>query len=148
MAETLSTIGTMIGNDIKDLRIKKLDKEEAKQTFLSTVEQSTEQVVKSDVTFQGTLSINKILENTFDIRNKNITDIKNATDIILKLKPVKQIISDVETVGFISTEIKDDVPHVITQTSTSTKMEYSKLIPFLVATIQEQQLEINALKNK
>jgi len=148
MAETLSTIGTMIGNDIKDLRIKKLDKEEANQTFLSTVEQSTEQMVKSDINFQGTLSINKVLENTFDIRNKNITDIKDATDIILKLKPVKQLINNVETVGFISTEIKDDVPNVITQTATSTKMEYSKLIPFLVAALQEQQLEINALKNK
>ena len=147
MAETLSTIGAMVGNDIKDLRIKKLDKEEASKKYLST-ENVDKQLVKSNVTFQGSVSINKILEDTFDIRNTKTTDIKEASKIILNLKPVKQISNDKERVGFVSTEIENILPTLITKDDSTVKMEYLKLIPFLVATIQEQQIEINTLKNK
>ena len=151
MAETLSSIGTMVGKDIKDLRFKKLDKSEANSNFLRTKIKAITQIVESDVDFKGNLSINKILEDTFEIRNSDTIDIKNATDILLKLKPVHQLINNEKKIGFVSDEAKElekEIPEVISINDENTKMEYIKLIPLLIAAIQEQQIEIETLKTK
>jgi len=151
MAETLSSIGTMVGKDIKDLRFKKLDKREANSNFLRTKIKAITQIVESDVDFKGNLSINKILEDTFEIRNSDTIDIKNATDILLKLKPVHQLINNEKKIGFVSDEAKElekEIPEVISINDENTKMEYIKLIPLLIAAIQEQQIEIETLKTK
>jgi len=55
MAETLSTIGTMVGADIKDLRLTKIDTEVADNKYIRTDLTSGVQTISSDLEILGTL---------------------------------------------------------------------------------------------
>ena len=95
---------------------------------------------------------------TSDYRLKeNVTDITGATDRLKQLNPVRfNFIADADTTvdGFLAHEVQSVVPEAITGTKDAVDSEgnpeyqgidQSKLVPLLVATIQEQQTAIEAL---
>jgi hypothetical protein len=88
---------------------------------------------------------------------ENVTDMTNATDRLKQLNPVRfNFIADADTTvdGFLAHEVQDVVPEAITGTHNEVDddgnavmqgIDQSKLVPLLVATIQEQQAAIEAL---
>jgi hypothetical protein len=88
---------------------------------------------------------------------ENVTDITGATDRLKQLNPVRfNFIIDADTTvdGFLAHEVQSVVPEAITGTHNEVDAEgnpeyqgidQSKLVPLLVATIQEQQTAIEAL---
>ena len=88
---------------------------------------------------------------------ENVTDITGATDRLKQLNPVRfNFIVDPDTTvdGFLAHEVQDIVPEAITGTKDAVDddgnavyqgIDQSKLVPLLVATIQEQQAAIEAL---
>jgi len=88
---------------------------------------------------------------------ENVTAITSATDRLKQLNPVRfNFIADADTTvdGFLAHEVQDVVPEAITGTKDAVDSEgnpeyqgidQSKLVPLLVATIQEQQAAIEAL---
>jgi hypothetical protein len=95
---------------------------------------------------------------TSDYRLKeNVTDITGATDRLKQLNPVRfNFIADSDTTvdGFLAHEVQAVVPEAVTGTHNEVDddgnavmqgIDQSKLVPLLVATIQEQQAAIEAL---
>ena len=95
---------------------------------------------------------------TSDHRLKeNVTAITSATDRLKQLNPVRfNFIADADTTvdGFLAHEVQSVVPEAITGTHNEVDddgnavmqgIDQSKLVPLLVATIQEQQAAIEAL---
>ena len=95
---------------------------------------------------------------TSDHRLKeNVTDITGATDRLKQLKPVRfNFIADADTTvdGFLAHEVQSVVPEAITGTKDAVDddgnavyqgIDQSKLVPLLVAALQEQQAAIEAL---
>ena len=88
---------------------------------------------------------------------ENVSDITGATDRLKQLNPVRfNFIADADTTvdGFLAHEVQDIVPEAITGTKDAVDddgnavmqgIDQSKLVPLLVATIQEQQTAIEAL---
>ena len=88
---------------------------------------------------------------------ENVTAITSATDRLNQLNPVRfNFIVDPDTTvdGFLAHEVQDIVPEAITGTKDAVDddgnavmqgIDQSKLVPLLVATIQEQQTAIEAL---
>ena len=88
---------------------------------------------------------------------ENVADITGATDRLKQLNPVRfNFIADADTTvdGFLAHEVQDIVPEAITGTKDAVDddgnavmqgIDQSKLVPLLVATIQEQQAAIEAL---
>mgnify|MGYP003676230672 FL=1 len=88
---------------------------------------------------------------------ENVSDITGATDRLKQLNPVRfNFIADADTTvdGFLAHEVQDIVPEAITGTKDAVDddgnavmqgIDQSKLVPLLVATIQEQQAAIEAL---
>jgi len=108
---------------------------------------------------------------TSDLRYKtNISDIQYGLNEVLKLRPVsynwkneKLNIGDTKNLGFIAQEMESIVPDVVVHTQTEIDKEthqpasefpdtygvkYSELIPVLVKAIQEQQAQIEQLKQE
>lgn len=90
--------------------------------------------------------------NASDIRiKKDIKDIKYGLDTILKLSPksykLKQ--DDSEKIGFIAQEIKDIIPEVVYgKDDDFLTLDYASMVSILVKAVQEQQQQINLLKQK
>jgi len=95
---------------------------------------------------------------TSDHRLKeNVTAITSATDRLKQLNPVRfNFIADADTTvdGFLAHEAQAVVPEAVTGTHNEVDgdgnavmqgIDQSKLVPLLVATIQEQQVAIEAL---
>jgi hypothetical protein len=88
---------------------------------------------------------------------ENVTDMTGATDRLKQLNPVRfNFIVDADTTvdGFLAHEVQSVVPEAITGTHNEVDadgnpeyqgIDQSKLVPLLVATIQEQQTAIEAL---
>ena len=89
---------------------------------------------------------------------ENVTDITGATDRLKQLNPVRfNFISDADTTvdGFLAHEVQSVVPEAITGTHNEVDdegspvyqgIDQSKLVPLLVATIQELEARIAALE--
>jgi len=90
---------------------------------------------------------------------ENVTDITGATDRLKQLNPVRfNFIADADTTvdGFLAHEVQDVVPEAITGTKDAVDddgnpvyqgIDQSKLVPLLVATIQELEARIAALES-
>lgn len=89
---------------------------------------------------------------TSDRRLKeDIVTLKNAPAILNKLRPVRfnWIKNGQADIGFIAQEVEKQVPEITSQdTSGIKRVDYAKLIPILVGTIQEQQKRIEQLEKK
>lgn len=95
---------------------------------------------------------------------KDVQDLNYGIDELMKLRPVRyhqynslitnnQILltdSFKETIGFIAQEVNDVVKEAVTAGSDSSLwgMDYNKLVPVLVKSIQDQQAEIETLKKQ
>lgn len=95
---------------------------------------------------------------------KDVQDLNYGIDELMKLRPVRynqynslitnnQILltdSFKETIGFIAQEVNDVVKEAVTAGSDSSLwgMDYNKLVPVLVKSIQDQQMEIETLKKQ
>jgi hypothetical protein len=89
---------------------------------------------------------------------ENVTDITGATDRLKQLNPVRfNFIADADTTvdGFLAHEVQDVVPEAITGSKDAVDadgnpvyqgIDQSKLVPLLVATIQELEARIAALE--
>ena len=89
---------------------------------------------------------------------ENVTDITGATERLKQLNPVRfNFIADADTTvdGFLAHEVQDVVPEAITGTKDAVDddgnpvyqgIDQSKLVPLLVATIQELEARIAALE--
>lgn len=98
--------------------------------------------------------------STSDIRlKKNITPLSNAIQTVMKLNPVhynkrSNLTSNeynIDENGFIAQEIGRIMPNAVTATSDSDKLlsiNYISIIPVLTKAIQEQQTEIDLLKQE
>ena len=105
--------------------------------------------VSATSTFFNTSSDHRLKES--------ITDITGATDRLKQLNPVRfNFIADSDTTvdGFLAHEVQAVVPEAVTGTHNEVDddgnavmqgIDQSKLVPLLVATIQEQQAAIEAL---
>ena len=109
----------------------------------------------------GSISVNSsstAYNTSSDYRLKeNVTDMTGATDRLKQLNPVRfNFIADADTTvdGFLAHEVQSVVPEAITGTHNEVDddgnpeyqgIDQSKLVPLLVATIQEQQAAIEAL---
>ena len=90
---------------------------------------------------------------------ENVVAISNATDRLKQLKPSRfNFIADADTTvdGFLAHEVQDIVPEAITGTKDAVDadgnpdyqgIDQSKLVPLLVATIQELEARLTALEN-
>ena len=90
---------------------------------------------------------------------ENVVAISNATDRLKQLKPSRfNFIADADTTvdGFLAHEVQDVVPEAITGTKDAVDadgnpeyqgIDQSKLVPLLVATIQELEARLTALEN-
>lgn len=88
---------------------------------------------------------------------ENVTDMTGATERLKQLNPVRfNFIADSDTTvdGFLAHEVQSVVPEAVTGTHNEVDddgnpeyqgIDQSKLVPLLVATIQEQQTAIEAL---
>jgi len=112
----------------------------------------------TQVGYIGTNGTTTTYNTSSDYRLKeNVTDITGATDRLKQLNPVRfNFIADADTTvdGFLAHEVQDIVPEAITGTKDAVDddgnavmqgIDQSKLVPLLVATIQEQQAAIEAL---
>lgn len=93
-----------------------------------------------------------------DVRlKKNIHTLSNQLESILQLRPTSYEFVDNEDVtsyGFIAQEVEEIFPDFVTETNnepdedTLKSIAYTKFIPVLVAGMQEQQEQINALEDR
>ena len=104
------------------------------------------------------LTTNEITYNTSDIRLKrNIKPINNGLETVMKLNPVsyekKYSLTDVnypmKENGFIAQEVQKVLPNLVQEIPGKDKLlalNYIPLIPFMVKSIQELEMENNKLK--
>jgi len=83
---------------------------------------------------------------------KDIIQIQSGKNIITRLNPVKYAWKDsnIKDVGFLAQEVETLIPYIVdTDDATGLKtMDYTRLIPFLVKALQEQNEEIELLKTE
>jgi hypothetical protein len=117
---------------------------------------------RRDTTFVGSISVttsSTAYNTSSDHRLKeNVNDITGATDRLKQLNPVRfNFIADADTTvdGFLAHEVQGVVPEAITGTKDAVDadgnpeyqgIDQSKLVPLLVATIQELEARIAALE--
>jgi hypothetical protein len=113
--------------------------------------------------------ITRACDETSDEKFKeNIRDLEGALPLVVKLRPVRfdwksdyYNVSDLELkndlikkgknkIGFLAQEVKEIFPEIVShEESTDTySIHYTALIPVLVEAINEQQLQIDALKKQ
>lgn len=83
---------------------------------------------------------------------KNIHDIENPLDVVMNLRGVEFDWIDREghDFGFIAQEVEDYVPEIVSTYSRTgmKKVDYAKLLPFMIEVFQEQQKRIQKLKRE
>ena len=110
-----------------------------------------------DITLSGSSTA---FNTSSDYRLKeNVVAMSGATDRLKQLKPSRfNFIADADTTvdGFLAHEVQDIVPEAITGTKDAVDadgnpdyqgIDQSKLVPLLVATIQELEARLTALEN-
>jgi hypothetical protein len=82
----------------------------------------------------------------------NIVELKTGLSIVNQLRPVsftwKYKNNNADT-GFIAEEVEKIIPHIVSYSNNEVSgIDYSKVVPYLVAAIQEQQKIIENLRNR
>jgi hypothetical protein len=79
---------------------------------------------------------------------ENILPLSSQLSKVLSLRPVgyNKIYSSDYEVGLIAEEVAEIIPEVVTEGNTS--IQYTRLVPSLIKSIQELSEEINILKSK
>lgn len=89
---------------------------------------------------------------TSDLRlKKNIESLEEASSIVKKLRPVKfqWKKTNNDDIGFIAQEVEKVIPAITSEDGENIKrVDYAKIVPILVKALQEQQIEIEALKKR
>lgn len=106
-----------------------------------------------------------------EVVQNNVKPVENALSQVTKLQPVsfnydktwaeKLKLSARPQYGFVGADAKSALPEIVSvqakdypagknafKSATITKVDYENLVPLLVASIKEQQLQIEALKNE
>lgn len=98
--------------------------------------------VTNDLLVQGTIT-----ETSSLAMKENILPLSSQLNKVLSLRPVgyNKIYSSEYEVGLIAEEVAEIIPEVVTEGNTS--IQYTRLVPSLIKSIQELSEEINILKN-
>jgi hypothetical protein len=105
-----------------------------------------------ELNVQGSIECVAVHETSDRKLKKNIEPLSYGTDKLMLLKPVsfdwnEKAPAPGHSIGFVAQEVDEVVPEAVATDANGKKaIAYSKLIPVLVQTIQEQQAEIEALK--
>jgi len=106
-----------------------------------------------------------------EVAQNNVKPVNNSLELVSKLQPVsfnydktwaeKLKISARPQYGFVGADAKANVPELVTvqakdyaagknayRSATITKVDYESLIPLLVGSIKDQQLQIEALRQE
>jgi len=150
MSETLSTIGKMIGEDIKELRNSKIAESTANERFIRNDTSSGTQTIKTNLEVNGDLEAKSVTETSARKFKKDITEITGAMNLINGLTGVsyKWKNNDEPDIGFIAEDFQKVVPELV-KTDNSGEVigiNYSKVTALLVNAVKELQLEIQGLK--
>jgi hypothetical protein len=140
MAETLTSIGSMVGADIKDLRSNTI-----------RTDTTEDQTINSNLEVTGDFSANTVTETSALKFKKDIKLLENGLDIINKFKPVRYTWkkSDIPDIGFIADEVYKFLPELVKiKQDEITGLNYSKITAILVKAVQEQQILLNNLQNE
>jgi hypothetical protein len=82
----------------------------------------------------------------------NIVELKTGLSIVNQLRPVSftwKYKNDSTDTGFIAEEVEKIIPHIVSYSNNEVSgIDYSKVVPYLVAAIQEQQKIIENLRNR
>ena len=124
---------------------------------INTSSPSFKLVVAVSASVQGHVASDGTWSNTSDIRlKKNITDFTGGLEKVLAMRTVgfdfnsePDASTGTNHIGFIAQEMENVLPQVVdTDPFTNMKsISYANLTPILVKAIQEQQAQIDALKN-
>ena len=99
--------------------------------------------ITNDLLVQGTIT-----ETSSLAMKENILPLSSQLSKVLSLRPVgyNKIYSSDYEVGLIAEEVARVIPEVVTEGNTS--IQYTRLVPSLIKSIQELSEEINILKSK
>ncbi len=99
--------------------------------------------ITNDLLVQGTIT-----ETSSLAMKENILPLSSQLNKVLSLRPVgyNKIYSSDYEVGLIAEEVAEIIPEVVTEGNTS--IQYTRLVPSLIKSIQELSEEINILKSK
>ena len=101
--------------------------------------------------YAGVLTATSIVETSAKRFKENIKSLESQTDKLQKLKPVsfdwKE--NSKADVGFIAEEVKEIYPELVSEENGETQgIQYSKLTAILVKAVQDQQKQIDELKEE
>lgn len=158
------------GQNILELEMPGASDENANYINLVRDEQSVFNVKRDgDVSITGSLELAGELTAASDKRlKKNITEIEDALDLVLKLQPVTYEfrttdfpdlhLSSGNRLGFLAQDVENLLPHLVTSNRQVTNtvgeiidmksVNYLEIIPLLTRAIQDQQKQIFALQNE
>jgi len=103
----------------------------------------------NDLTVRANLEVQGTITETSSIAFKeNVSTLDSQLDKVLSLRPVgyNKIYSSSYEVGLIAEEVAKIIPEVVTEGNTS--IQYTRLVPSLIKSIQELHDEIKELKAK
>ncbi len=110
--------------------------------------ESIKLVVNGSAIFYGKVIADSFMHNS-DLRLKeNIAQIENPLGPIMSIRGVSfdWINSGKHDVGFIAQEVEEYIPEIVSSENEFLTMDYSKLVPFLIEAIKQQQQMIQELK--
>lgn len=97
----------------------------------------------------GNMTVTGTIDNTSDARLKErvmALDGAEASELVMQLRPVSYMKADKPELGFLAQDVKELMPVLVGEAGEYLTLNYIGLIAPLVATIQHQQKEIDALK--
>jgi hypothetical protein len=102
------------------------------------------------LTSSGTLILPSVSYTSDSTKKFNIKNLDYGLKAVMKLRPVryKWKSDSTNTIGFIAQEVKKVVPEVVSGEEGNMSMSYNNLVAVLAKAIQEQQAEIESLKQK
>ena len=103
----------------------------------------------SNVTSSGNMTANAFFYSSDRTLKKNIEPVTGGIDLVSKLEPVyfDWKANDEASIGFIAQDVREVVPAAVQETPNGTlAVDYGKLVAPLVAAVNEQQKQIDALK--
>lgn len=105
--------------------------------------------INSNLTVSNNVTANAFFYSSDRTLKKNIEPVKGGVDLVSKLEPVyfDWKANDEASIGFIAQDVREVVPAAVQETPNGTlAVDYGKLVAPLVAAVNEQQKQIDALK--
>ena len=112
---------------------------------------STALDVTGDGTFSGSVNAGSFFYTSDASMKENIRPVQGGLETVGKLRPVtfKWKDRNETSPGFIAQEVEQVIPEIVSESSDGIKsVDYAKMVAHLVAAVQEQQAEIDALKKE